>query len=134
MDSLSMPLYDMWGSHNPIPCTSSGLFIDLIQISNTFVLTTHIPGITKDNVSIEFDNDVLTISTHYNKVHTDEGIKVFFNECLRGSSSRSIKFQYGKIDYKKISATNKNGELVIVLPFHEEYSKDVVITNVEIME
>ena len=74
----------------------------------------------KKDFHIDFENDILTISsekTNENEETTDTYTR---KEYSYQSFKRSFNIPKNVVDSNKISATYKNGELVIAIPKREE--------------
>ena len=71
-----------------------------------------IPGIEKEDISVECDNDMLIIS---NKKESEEGSNARFDSFTNLEIDKSF-YLPDDIDSKKISAQLKNGILEIVIP------------------
>lgn len=100
--------------------TNIPIKMDLIETDKAFVVKAHVPGVSKDNLKIIFENDVLTVTA--NRIHSNtymNGERVHLKECFSNSSSRSLRFQHGKIDANDIHASYVDGELSIVLNFDQ---------------
>ena len=75
-----------------------------------------LPGVPKDQIKIEFDQNVLTISgerKEEKRVDNQES-KTHFCEVYYGKFSRSMSFPT-KLDPEKLGATYENGVLTILL-------------------
>lgn len=110
-----LPVYDFWKGISITPSNSNGIRFDLVEDDTGYIVTAHTPGVLKEDIVITFANDVLTISTTYNSNSITNDNIHHFKECIKKSSQRSIKFQYGKINPSAINATYNNGELKIKL-------------------
>jgi HSP20 family protein len=75
-------------------------------------LTAELPGINKDDISIDIDNDTLTIRGKKSFQREDEGADFYFSESRYGSFSRSIRLP-GKVDEDRMEATFKDGVLKV---------------------
>lgn len=105
--------------------------VDLVETEDAYRVVSHVPGASKEEISIVFEKDVLTVAVSRGSSRLEEDEVVHFRECFSSSSSRSIRFERGKVDPARISATYKDGELAIVLPFHDT-GKDKSAVNVVI--
>lgn len=94
----------------------------------SFTLEMGIPGLSRDQIRIDVDKDVLTVSAQVNTENTAENYT--YREFDFNRFNRS--FQLPKsVDQEKINATVQNGILRIVLPKKEE-SIDRGPKNIEI--
>ena len=99
---------------------TSGTFVPTLNVSETdqlFEISVALPGMTRDDVEIHFENDVLTISGERKWTHDDEGNGRRYHrvESGYGSFSRSLPLP-NFVDSDEISAEFKNGELIITAP------------------
>ncbi len=80
-----------------------------------YVLNAEIPGVTKDDISVTIDNNVLTISGKKEFKKEEEGANYYLQEVSTGSFSRSIRVP-GEIEEDKVQAGFKDGVLTLTLP------------------
>jgi HSP20 family protein len=92
--------------------------LDLSATADEYVLTAMLPGLTAEDVDIQFNNGVLTISGEYadKRVESDE---YFFSELPVGKFSRAIEFNE-TVKHDKIDAAMKQGLLTVRIPKAEE--------------
>ncbi|MCX6984419.1 MAG: Hsp20/alpha crystallin family protein [Lentisphaerae bacterium] len=93
--------------------------IGLKEDKNYFTVTTQLPGIPKEDIKIEYDLGVLTISAERKAEKTKEGEKYHRNEHEYGYFYNRITLP-GKVDGTKIHAEYRNGMLKVELPKSEE--------------
>lgn len=94
---------------------------DVIETSNGFELSIDLPGIKKDNVTIEVSEGYLEVSASSasEKTSKSEDGKILRQERFSGHCSR--KFYVGEeIEEDKIKAKFEDGVLRITLPKKEE--------------
>lgn len=129
------PAYDFWnGAIDTIPRDPTGTIkMDLVETDTAFIVTAQMPGVKKDEIKVVYENDVLTVAVNRSgeNVVNDENTHVHFKECFRTSSSRSIRFQRGKINPDNIDAKYENGQLTVNLNFVDNF-KDNSVVNVKI--
>jgi HSP20 family protein len=77
------------------------------------------PGITKDDVKISLENNVLSVSGTKKKETKSEDTNLIMNEIYYGEFARSFNLT-DEIKKEDIDAEFKNGILNIVLPKVEE--------------
>ena len=92
--------------------------MDAWETENAFVVQLDLPGLTGDQVDVNFDRNTLTVrGARVGTIpQTGEGeLRVFFAERAPGSFSRSLRFpQY--VEASKIEASFSNGVLTITIP------------------
>lgn len=92
--------------------------VDIYETNDDIVVTAELPGLEKDQVSVEYKDGVLTL--HGERKH-DREVKEENYYCLErnyGVFHRSFPLP-GSVDEEKIDARMKNGVLEIHLPKKE---------------
>jgi len=92
--------------------------LDLSATADEYVLTAMLPGLTAEDVDIQFNNGILTISGEYADKRV-EGDEYFFSELPVGKFSRAIEFNE-PVKHDKIDAAMKLGLLTVRIPKAEE--------------
>jgi len=99
--------------------------IDVVREDSTLVVRADIPGINADEVKIEIEDDILTISGEHEQ-HTEEQYKHYVRHERRcGSFSRSITLP-ADVDANKITATTHDGVVEVTIPLPEESKKEKI--------
>ncbi len=93
--------------------------VDVADYPNETVLMVAVPGLTREDLKINMDKDVLTISGERKKHAVPEGASWIRNESWEGPFSRSVRLPR-KVKTDAISAELTNGILRVVLPKAEE--------------
>lgn len=89
--------------------------MDLVETKDDFVLRADLPGIGLDDVSIEVENNVLTIAGE-RKAEQEERHEGYYRvERATGSFARSLSLPEG-IDPEAVTATFDNGVLTVRIP------------------
>lgn len=91
----------------------SGMKSDLLESKGAYLLTVDIPGVKKEDVSLEYDNDILTVTAKRAAEDLKDG-KYISHERTSGELSRSYEIE--GIDAEGIKAKFENGVLEVVLP------------------
>lgn len=86
-----------------------------------YLVEMEIPGYNKENISIDFDNDILTVSGVRSKVEENEGDIFKIKEINDKSFER--KFKIKNVNEKGITAEYSNGILKINLLYLKENEK-----------
>lgn len=92
--------------------------MDLSATGDEYILNAMLPGLTTEDVDIQFNNGVLTISGEYADKRV-EGDEYFFTELPVGKFSRAIEFNE-PVKHDKIDAAMKLGLLTVRIPKAEE--------------
>lgn len=105
---------------------------DISEKDGSYLLEAELPGFSKEDINVELDGEVLTISaTHKNENEKkDEKGNYIRRERRYGSYSRS--FDLTGIDTDHISADYKNGVLELTLPKHVEVEEESATRRIEI--
>ena len=89
--------------------------MDLVETDDHFVLRADLPGMTQDDVRIEFEDGTLTISGERKAEHETKKDGYVRVERAFGSFSRSLTLPNG-IDPEAVTAQFENGVLEITVP------------------
>ena len=93
--------------------------MDLVETDDHFILRADLPGLTEQDVSIDLEDTVLTVSGE-RKVEHEDGQEGYYRvERATGSFSRSLTLPEG-VDADAIEASFANGVLEIRIPKPEE--------------
>ena len=100
----------------PASVNASNFKVDVKDNGNSYELIADFPGLKKENINLNYENNYLTISakTEEGKEEKDDKGNYIRRERHFGSMSRS--FYIDNIDETKISAEFKDGVLKIDLP------------------
>ncbi len=92
--------------------------VDIYESENALVLQADVPGVRKDDVEINLDQDVLTISGRV-ALDTYNGLRPVYSEFNVGNFFR--RFSLGEtIDQAAITADMDEGVLTVTLPKREQ--------------
>jgi len=95
--------------------------------TNEYVVQFDIPGVKKDAVKIEIENNRLTVSGERNETKEEKDARYFITETCCGSFMRSFSLPTA-VDENKIEASYDNGVLTIAVPkLHATKAKEVKI-------
>jgi HSP20 family protein len=93
-----------------------------------YTLTALLPGLTAEEIDIQFNNGTLSIEGEYHDVR-EENVEYLFSEMPAGKFSRSIEINEPVVS-EKIEASMKDGVLSIRIPKAEEAKpKTIRITS-----
>lgn len=87
---------------------------DVVETKDAYEIQLDLPGIAPEEVQVEFNDGVLTVSGERRAGEIVEGRKVHRNERRAGTFSRSVKLP--EVDGERISAEFKHGVLTVVAP------------------
>lgn len=86
---------------------------DLLESKGAYLLTIDIPGVKKENVSLEYSDNVLTVTAKKEEENLKDG-KYIARERFGSECSRSYEIE--GINADEIKAKFENGVLEVVLP------------------
>ena len=93
--------------------------MDLVEADDHFVLKADLPGLAEDDVAIEVQDNVLTISGSREAEHERKEQGWYRLERSYGSFSRSLTLPDG-VDADKVEAKFDRGVLQVTIPKPEE--------------
>lgn len=90
--------------------------MDVAERDHEYVVRAEMPGVKKDDININLENDVLTITAETrSETEEKEGDRILRQERRYGKYTRSLRLGE-QVDEKKVKATYKDGVLELVLP------------------
>jgi HSP20 family protein len=92
---------------------------DLIESETHYILRADLPGLSEDDVNIELDHNVLSVSGERKSEHQDRKQGYYRVERTYGSFRRSLRLPDG-IDAGAITATFDKGVLEVSVPKPEQ--------------
>ena len=120
-DQLDRAFTGLWGGTSGSEWMSDATFpsdwspaIDVFQRGNDLVIRADVPGLSKDDVTVDIADDQLTIRGERRYDHEEERDGVFRSERSYGSFSRVVPLPQGAIA-DSAKATFNNGVLEIVV-------------------
>jgi HSP20 family protein len=102
---------------------------DIHESKDDFQLKVELPGISKEDVNVEFENGILTINGERKEEKDVKEDNVHRVERCYGTFSRSFRLPKNVND-KKISANMKDGILELKVPKAEEVKPKAIPINV----
>jgi HSP20 family protein len=93
--------------------------IDLVETDESLVLRADLPGLSKDDVTIEVKEDVLTLSGERRGEHEEKAEGFYRVERAFGRFSRSLTLPHG-VEPDSIDAEFTDGVLEVRIPKPEE--------------
>lgn len=111
--------------------------IDLSETPEAFKVVAEVPGLKKEDIKIEFDNNVLTIKGERKTEHSETketkeaGTEYHRVERWFGKFQRSWQFQEGTIKKESINALYKDGVLTVTLPKTQPKQPSTIEIQVE---
>jgi HSP20 family protein len=93
--------------------------MDLVETEDHYVLTADLPGLGQEDISLEFDGDVLTLSGERKAEQTERKDGYYRIERASGAFSRSLTLPEG-VDPDAVKATFEKGVLEVQIPKPEQ--------------
>jgi HSP20 family protein len=91
---------------------------DVFETDEALTVLLEMPGVKKENVDIQLENDVITVEGRVD-FSNYEGLQPLYTEYNVGNFRRSFQVS-SKIDQERISAELKEGVMTLVLPKSEK--------------
>ncbi|MGX8694301.1 MAG: Hsp20/alpha crystallin family protein [Methanobrevibacter sp.] len=99
--------------------TVQSLDADLIETEDVYYLKVAVPGINKEDISIEAgDNDITieaTFKAYIEEFEEDETAEVIVSSLKSGTCVKTVRFE-NSIDIENISAKFNNGTVTVSIP------------------
>lgn len=92
--------------------------VDLDETTEEYTIRALLPGLTTEEISIQFNNSILSIEGEYRAVE-DEKVTKLINELPQGRFARTFELDEPVRD-EKIEASMSNGVLTVRVPKAEE--------------
>lgn len=99
--------------------------VDLVRRDDALVLRADIPGLKPEEVKIEIEDDVLTISGEHREEKEEKQEDYVRRERRFGSFSRSMAMPKG-VEPDEIKATTEDGVLEVTIPMPKAAEKKKV--------
>lgn len=102
---------------------------DVKENENHYELQVEVPGVNKENISIDYENGYVTIAAKTNKSKDEKDKEGNYIRRERYSGSYSRSYYVGDVDRESIKAKLDNGVLSIIVPKAkaEEQKKAIAI-------
>jgi HSP20 family protein len=137
LNSLQSEVNRLFNSFFDVPSTAANgatlrrwvPAMDLVETDDHFVLRADLPGLSEDDVSIELEDRVLTVSGERKAEHKDRQEGYYRVERAFGSFARSLTLPEG-VDPDAVQASFDRGVLEVRIPKPEERKPRKVAINV----
>lgn len=98
----------------------TGIKTDIRDTGDSYVIEAELPGYNRDEINVEVNDDILTISAekHSENNEEDKNSGYIRRERFNGSVTRS--FNISEVDASSITAKHENGVLSLTLPKKKE--------------
>jgi HSP20 family protein len=119
MNRLFSTFFDTPTAGNGSPTRRWIPAMDLVETDDHYVLTADLPGLSQDDIDLEFEGDVLTLSGERRSEHAERNEGYYRLERATGSFSRSLTLPEG-VDPDAVEATFDKGVLTVRIPKPEQ--------------
>ena len=126
------PLFS-FGLENLFEGFSRSPALNLREDSKSYIVSTEIPGLEKDEIDISFQEGNLIISGERTEEKNEKDTKWHLKETQYGKFQRTINIPYG-VDSSKIKADLKNGVLIVTIPKSEKSKPNKIVINKPLLE
>lgn len=117
-DDLFSRLDAVFNVFNPKTLKGSGYpRVNIYNTENDTIVEATVPGLTKDNVKVDWAEDILTISQKNVEKKEEQSKNYSLREIHQSSFSRSFTVKSDDYNIEQIEAKVENGILKIVVPF-----------------
>jgi len=99
--------------------------VDIVRDNGNLVIRADVPGIKPEDVKIEVEDDILTVSGEHEETKEDKDKHFLRRERRYGSFSRSMALPAG-VEAKKIKAKTHDGVVEVTIPLPKEPEKQKV--------
>jgi len=96
--------------------------IDVVRDNGNIVVRADVPGITPEEVKIEVEDDILTVSGEHEETSEEKDKDYLRRERRYGSFSRSLALPAG-VEIEEIKATTHDGVVEVTIPLPKEPEK-----------
>ena len=96
--------------------------IDVVRDDGNLVIRADVPGIKPDEVKIEVEDGILTVSGEHRETKEEKDKSFLRRERRYGSFSRSMALPEG-VEAKKIKARTRDGIVEVTIPLPEKPEK-----------
>jgi HSP20 family protein len=101
--------------------------VDVVRDNGHLVLRADVPGIKPEEISIEVDDGMLTVSGKHEEATEETDERYVRRERRYGAFTRRLPLPDG-VDPKKIKASTKDGVLEVTIPLPKEAAKPEPVT------
>ena len=110
---------------NDVQSASPEIKLDVEETHDAYLVRADLPGIAKDQIGVEINDDILKISVEFKPVATGEA-KVLRSERATGEATRSVRLPTA-VDAGKAEAKHVDGVLQLTLPKQAPTAKRLTV-------
>lgn len=98
------------------------LSLDIYETEENLVLRAYLPGVKKEDISVEFEDQLLTVAAEVREPELPEGAANLLRESMHGKVSRTIKVPH-RLNVEESKGTFVDGVLEVTFPKAAETRK-----------
>ena len=127
-DKLISQAFPNFGQEFGVSFFGNGSYprVNVIDLKNEIAIEAEIAGLTKEDVSVEYEDGILTITGNKKDEVEETDAKYVYRELKRSSFRRSFQIDDTNLEVDKISAKFDNGILNVSIP-----KKEVAVPKVK---
>jgi len=120
-----LDLFDRWSELDPFfkgvfgRETCGGFPVDIRHEGDDLIIDAELPGLSKEDIEITAEENVLTITANYNECNEEEQEHYHLKERRCGKAARSFRLD-STADAENVSANLKDGVLSLRIPTRPE--------------
>jgi len=114
MNDMFSMMDEFFNNSLPQKEVKCGFRLDVLENEKSYVVEGELPGIERENINIDFENNLLKISVEQSSEETVEEKNYIHRERKMYSMERVVKFK--NVNQENIEAKLENGILKVVLP------------------
>lgn len=101
---------------------------EIIERNDSYKIDMELPGVNKEDVSIEIKDDVLTVKGEKKSKELEKDEQTYSNERYFGTFEKQFSLP-GNIKTEDIKASHNNGVLELILPKSEEAKPRTIVID-----
>jgi len=109
---------------------STSIKSDVKELDKAFIVEAELPGIKKENIKLQFENNILTIEGNQVVEDTENEEKGRIIHQERNYSNVKRQYPFDNVDETAIKASYDNGILTVTLP--KKAPNDQPVSNIHI--
>jgi HSP20 family protein len=117
MQNMMDRMFDeTWRTIRPTEIEGNALALDIHEDQGSYTVTTSLPGVNADNISVNVHDDTLTIEAEMPERKVErEGTRALLQERVYGKYSRRVRLPH-PINAEGVEAQYEDGVLTLTLP------------------
>ena len=122
---LADPWFNQLFGDTPVRGVKPEIRVDVEETADAYLVRADLPGIAKDQINVEINDDIVKISAEY-KRETTADAKVLRTERAAGEAARSFRLP-AAVDATKADAKHVDGVLQLTLPKQAPTAKRLTV-------